>query len=149
MKTKVWLTVLGVSCLALAIWLAVTGVLVGLTHGRLTASVWALWLAIILLRGLKDRLWPAAGDDTLQRAWMRLPLNIVLALMPGLSLVWFSLFAPNTPSITESGLDVCALETGLCLSGPRSVIVWAVILVSIGLVSIWLIWPGRGQKVVK
>ncbi len=145
MKTKIWLSLLGGGCLLVAFWLAGTGLFPALNHGRIVASLWLLWLAVIFLRGLKDRLWPPTNGDSLQRAWMRLPLNIILALLPGLSLVWFSLFAPNTPSVTQGSFDVCALETGLCVSGPRSVIIWGIILVAIGLIGIWLIWPGRVQ----
>jgi hypothetical protein len=150
MKTKIWLGTFGTICFLASLWLAVTGLLPALNHGRLTASAWVLWLAVILLRALKDRIWPFTGADSaanLQRAWMRFPLNVVLAFMPGLSLLWFGIFAPDEPSLTQGGLDVCALETGLCISGPRAVIVWGVLILGIGLLGLWLIWPGRVKKV--
>jgi len=149
MKTKIWLGIFGTTFLLLALWLAGTGLFPSLNHGRLTASVWVFWLAIILLRGLKDRIWPFLEDDPdalLRRAWMRLPLNVVLALLPGLSLLWFGLFAPNESSLTRGSVDVCTLETGLCISGPRATIIWGVLILVIGLIGTWLIRPSRGNK---
>jgi len=126
------------------------GLTPAINHGRLTASVWFFWLGIIFIRALGDRLKPFNNngdiDQARQRAWMRLPLNVILALSPGLSLLWFSLFAPDTPSLTRGGIDVCELETGFCMSGPRAVIVWAFLVIIIGLIGLWLIWPSRGQK---
>ena len=60
--------------------------------------------------------------------------------------IWLGLFARNEPSLTRAGVDVCTLETGLCISGPRATIVWGSLILVIELIGTWLIWPGRGQK---
>ena len=118
----------------LALWWLLRGFSSPTNYGQALAGLFALWLALILLRTLKDDLFPA--DASQNRAYWRLPLNILLSISPGLFLIWFGIFAPASPSVTNSGIDVCQFEPGFCVSGTRSMIFFGgfALLVGLGLV---------------
>ena len=121
----------------LAVWWLLRGFSSPTNYGQALAGLFALWLALILLRTLKDDIFPADASDNLQnRAYWHLPLNILLSIAPGLFLMWFGVFAPASPSVTNSGIDVCQFETGFCVSGTRSMIFFGgfALLVGLGLV---------------
>ncbi|KAA3642688.1 MAG: hypothetical protein DWQ07_19355 [Chloroflexi bacterium] len=139
-RKRIWLGIVGSVSVGLAVWWLLHGFSSPTNYGQALAGLFALWLALILLRALKDDLFPADASNNLQnRAYWRLPLNILLSISPGLFLLWFGIFAPASPSVTNSGLDVCQFETGWCVSGTRSMIFFGAMALLVGLGMVYLL----------
>jgi hypothetical protein len=57
-----------------------------------------------------------------------------MALMPGLTLIWYGLAGPANPTLTRGGFDVCELAVGYCVSGTRAMAYFGGFFLLVGLV---------------
>jgi hypothetical protein len=105
-------------------------------YARFTWGLFLLWPGLIWLRRLKDLLVARVRPDSEDNAWRRLPFNIAMALMPGLTLIWYGLAAPANPTLTRGGFDVCELAVGYCVSGTRAIAYFGAFFWLVGLVMV-------------
>lgn len=134
---------------ASAVWLILSALTSPVNYGRLTAGLLVLWLALILLRGLKDQLWSfqqTGPEYRRRRAYRRLPFSILLSIAPGAILLWYGIFAPAVPSRTRGGIDVCELQVGLCVSGTRAFIFWGIVVLIGGLIWAYVLIRSAGKE---
>jgi hypothetical protein len=103
-----WLT------FALGVWLVASSLAATPVYGRLTFGLLILWLSAIWLKQSLEQRYGAL------QGWPAWAVNAVLALIPGLILFSYGAFTPAQPSLTNSGIDVCQLSTGFCVSGSRT-----------------------------
>lgn len=109
-----------------AVWLAFTSFGNDLNYGRLTLALLIFWLGGVWLKQSLERNGRLDG-------WLLWGANATIAIIPGLILLGYGLFSPAQPSLTNSGVDVCQLETGWCISGSRVFIFWGGALLLAGL----------------
>lgn len=100
--------------LALGLWLAFTSFGEVLNYGRLTIALLIFWLGAIWLKQMLEQ------DGRLGNGWLLWGLNALLAIIPGLILLWYGLASPAQPSLTNGGQDICELQVGWCVSGSRA-----------------------------
>jgi hypothetical protein len=99
---------------AAGIWLVISSQGTPTDYGQLTLGLLGLWLSAVWLKQYVQQTYGSA------RGWLGWAINALLAIVPGLILLWYSLFTPAQPSLTNSGVDVCAFQTGWCVSGNRA-----------------------------
>lgn len=112
------------------------------SQGRLFAGASFGWLAVmrgraILARQLRAN--PVGGPVTRALGTLLNRLTILaLVWYPGLAVGWYALEAENRPSTNSQGTDVCAVSTAqFCMSGPRALIPWAILLLIASAVITW------------
>ena len=103
----------------LVVFVAAVGLVVSsfgptLNYGRLAFGLSVLWVCALWLR--QD----LARRYGFGKGWLGWGINALLAIIPGLILLWYGWSAQAQPSLTNSGIDVCALQTGWCASGTRA-----------------------------
>jgi hypothetical protein len=103
---------------ALGLWLVVSSQGAELDHTRLTVGLLILWVCALWLKQYLQT------NGNLGQGWLSWAVSSVLAIIPGAILLWFGIFAPAQPSLTNSGVDVCQFQTGWCVSGTRTFIFW-------------------------
>lgn len=145
-KKRIWLGISGSLSTGLAVWWLLRGLSLPTNYGQVLAGLFASWLALVLLRAIKDDFFPTdASADQGRSAFWRLPLNILLSVSPGLFLLWFGIFAPASPSVTNSGVDVCQFEVGWCVSGTRSMMVFGAMALFVGLGVVYVLVKSAGR----
>ena len=126
----------------LGAWLVTTGSQEPIDYER---TVWGglfLWVTVLVARSWVRQLGATPNPDApnlSRRMWQRLPPNILLSLAPGAILLWYGLAAPQKPSYTRGGIDICDLQVGLCVSGTRAFIFFGIVLLVFGLSVVYLL----------
>lgn len=115
--------------------------------GRLFWGAVLAWLAIMRTRAILARQFgpnPIGGPFTRASASLLSRATIVaLAWFPGLAVGWYALEAENRPSTNSQGVDVCAVSTAqYCVSGPRALIPWAIVLLVVSAFATWFFVRG-------
>lgn len=151
-RTLGWLVT--IACLAGGAWLAVEA-----SRGR--AYPWSpgkmFWAAALLWLGVLRARFTVAGFFSRRTApaMMRLAaislnraLILALCFVPGLLVGWYAVEAANRPSRNSRGQDICDVSSAqYCVSGPRALIPWAVILLVFGgLAAYYFIWSWTKAK---
>jgi hypothetical protein len=98
----------------IGLWLVISSFEAELNYGQLALGLLLLWACAFWAKGF----WEANHGPV--GGWPGWALSSLLAIIPGLILLAYGLLAPAQPSLTNSGLDVCALQTGWCVSGTRA-----------------------------
>jgi hypothetical protein len=95
-------------------WLVISSQGTATDYGQLTLGLLGLWLSAVWLKQYVEQ---ARGSVN---GWLGWAINTALAVIPGAILLWYSLFTPAEPSLTNSGVDVCEFQVGWCISGNRA-----------------------------
>ena len=119
--------------------------------GRVFWGAMLFWFGVLRLRtGVAIFTSGRTAGAGLRFAGTALNRLTILALCwaPGLILGWYAIEAPNRPSRNSRGQDICDVSPAqVCVSGPRALIPWAVILlVFAGLASYYFIWSWTKAK---
>ena len=133
-----WNPIIKLAVSALGIWLVASSFTPDLNYGRLVTGLLFLWVSTIWLKQYVELKRGRA------RGWLNWGITSLLAVIPGLILLWYGLLTPAQPSLTNSGIDVCALQTGWCVSGTRAFIFWGGIVFLAGLA--WAFFTYSGEK---
>lgn len=112
-----------------AVWTLATGWVPEIHYERVTWGMFAAW--IVSVRGwsrLRSRAVQSLGFLCM---WLG---DLFFSLAPGTFLVWYGASAPQVPSYTRGGMDVCDLQPGFCASGTRAFIGFGIELLVVGFV---------------
>lgn len=99
---------------AAGIWLVISSQGTPTDYGRLTLGLLGLWFCAVWLKQNAEHARRSVSG------WFGWSINTILAVIPGSILLWYSLFTPAQPSLTNSGVDVCEFQVGWCISGNRA-----------------------------
>ncbi len=122
------------------------------SQGKVFFAAVLFWIAAIRARnGVARLLRGRATGDALGWLVSRLDRGLILALVwfPGLAVGWYSIEAANRPSRNSRGQDICDVSSAqFCVSGPRALIPWAIILLVFSAFATWffLLGWGRGRR---
>jgi hypothetical protein len=107
-----------------------------LNYGRLTIGLLALWLSAVWFKQSWQESWLAnlRNRPTYEQGLFLWAINALLIILPGLILLGYGVFSPASPSLTNSGVDICQFEVGYCVSGSRAFIFIGGLALLIGLV---------------
>lgn len=119
------------------------------SQGKVFFGAVLLWIAAIRGRNGVARL--VRGRETGDApGWLvsRLDRALILALVwfPGLAVGWYSIEAANRPSRNSRGQDICDVSSAqFCVSGPRALIPWAIILLVFSAFATWFFLRSWGS----
>lgn len=123
------------------------------SQGKVLFAAVLLWLAIMRARyGIARMVRGRETGDALDWAVSRLNRALILALVwfPGLAVGWYAVEAANRPSRNSRGQDICDVSTAqFCVSGPRALIPWAILLLVFSGFATWYFLRSWGSARVR
>ena len=119
------------------------------SQGKVFFGAVLVWIAAIRARnGVARLLRGRATGDALGWLVSRLDRALILVLVwfPGLAVGWYSMEAANRPSRNSRGQDICDVSSAqFCVSGPRALIPWAIILLVFSAFATWFFLRSWGS----
>ncbi len=111
------------------------------SQGKVFFGAVLLWVATIRARnGIARLVRGRETGDALGWVVSRLNRALILALVwfPGLAVGWYSIEAADRPSRNSRGQDICDVSSAqFCVSGPRALIPWAILLLVFSAFATW------------
>jgi hypothetical protein len=107
-----------------------------LNYGRLTIGLLALWASAVWFKQSWQQSWleSLGNRPTYEQGLFLWAINAFLITLPGLILLGYGVFSPASPSLTNSGVDICQFQVGYCVSGSRAFIFIGGLALLLGLV---------------
>lgn len=122
-------TIIVATLASFAVWALSTGWTPEIHYERVTWGMFAAWLVSVRIWSrLRGRAFQTCGFFC---TWLG---DLLFSLSPGGFLVWYGASAPQVPSYTRGGMDICDLEPGFCVSGTRAFIGFGIELLVVGFV---------------
>lgn len=119
------------------------------SQGKVFFGAVLLWVAAIRARnGIARIVRGRETGDALGWVVARLNRALILALVwfPGLAVGWYSIEAANRPSRNSRGQDICDVSSAqFCVSGPRALIPWAILLLVFSGFATWFFLRSWGS----